>query len=445
MSDDDPATAGQRETARLLSEIIAYLSRFLILTSEQYVACAAWAMHTYCWQLADCTPYLIVTSAEMRSGKTRLIEALTQIVNKPYMVVSPTEAVLFRVIDSRKPTLLIDETDTMFKDTSSGPSERQEGIRAVINSGFRSSGYVSRLTPQMELADFSTFCPKLLAGIGHLPQTIEDRGLPIRLVRKSTTEEVERFRERSVKDDAIPLRSALEGWGAYALINLDGSYPEMPDGLDDRAQDMYELLVAIGDHAGDEWGGRIREAVVSLRAGQAAESSRGVKLLEDLSLIDLSGYQRIPTVDLLALLYEHGEQPYEEWWGEAKGKRAALRLAKLLGEYGLRPTERWRDAMGTRYRGYKVAEIASEVARYAFNLGHLGQTPDLQEFRGILTWANEEGVAQVEKPANPHEQTVGPSGPSDPPNSGPQTLGPGSPGWLSPDAQAELDDLGNYP
>lgn len=440
MTEGDPATAGQRETARLLDALVTHLSRYVILNRSQYVACALWVMHTYCWQLADCTPYLGVTSAEMRSGKTRLIEALTQVVHNPYTVVSPTEAVLFRVIDQLKPTLLIDETDTMFKDANSGPSDRQEGIRAVINSGFRSSGYVSRLTPGLDLVSFSTFCPKLLAGIGHLPPTIEDRGLAIRLVRKRTAEEVERFRERSVKAATEALRADLAGWGAYAMINLDGVYPEMPEGLDDRAQDMFELLVSIGDHAGEEWGAAGRDALVSLRSGQdAGEPSRGVRLLEDLSLVDLSGYDRIPTGDLLALLYEVGEQPYEEWWGESTKPKAALRLAKLLREYGVK-SERYREGQARR-SGYRVAEIAAEVARYALNPGHPGQTADLQGFSEILTLDNEASVARVENPANPHGkpgvQGVQGSTPEEHPDKGSA--------WLSPEAQAELDDLADYP
>lgn len=421
---------GAAETRRLLEAVEAVLRQYVILNPHQYAAVAAWVMHTYCWQLSDCTPYLIVTSAEKRSGKTRLIEILCELVHHPYLLQSPTEAVLFRVIDQRKPTLFIDETDAIFRDTNGGPSERQEALRGVINGGFRSSGHVSRLSPSLEIMDFSTFCPKVLAGIGHLPDTIEDRGLPVRLVRKDVGDTVLRFRERIVKTALAPLRNHLDGWGAYALIHLDGEYPDMPEGLDDRAQDMYELLVAIGDLAGGEWSERIRTSLVTLRTGQAgADKSPGVRLLEDLSLIDLSGRDMIPTPELLQLLYQEGEQPYEDWWGEASGKKAAMRLAKLLGEYGVKPHQ-YREGTYKR-RGYVVREITSEVARYAYQVGTNGTSLQMGTFQ---VGTNVEAVP-TSKPAICRDVPTVPTSPAEMTLEG---FPVGSPEWL---ATAPMDEI----
>jgi hypothetical protein len=50
-----------------------------------------------------------------------------------------------------------------------------------------------------KLAEFRVFCPKVLAGIGTLPDTIADRAVPIRLKRRQRNESVERFKRRKVE------------------------------------------------------------------------------------------------------------------------------------------------------------------------------------------------------------------------------------------------------
>lgn len=435
------SSAGQQETARLLDTLEAYSRKYIVMSDAQHIATAAWTMHTYCYTLRPVTPYLIVTSAEMRSGKTLLLDLLGQVVNRPISMVAPTEAVLFRVVNQEKPTMMIDETDAIFKEGRSGPSERQEGLRQIINSGYRRGMTVWRMALGNQYAEqFEIYCPKVLAGIGHLPETIEDRGLPIRLRRKLPSERVEEFFDEDAEVEMRETRRYLDGWGSYALLNLRRDRPDMPDQLDSRAKAAYALLVSICDLAGEEYGHRVRAALVALRCNHdTGEPSRGIRLLADLSLVDLSGYDRIPTADLLALLYENGEQPYEEWWGESTKPKAALRLSHLLREYDLR-SEQWRSG-DVRYRGYKAAAISAEVARYALQPVTPVTTADLQGFSEQPTRDKDPGLSRVENPANPHGEpfVTGVTGST----SGEAAAGKAA--WLSPDAQAELGDFDNYP
>jgi hypothetical protein len=353
-------------TAELLDLLEAYFRRYLILTDSQVAALCVWTVHTYIYALADTTPYLIVTSAEKRSGKTRAIETLGQVAHGPQAVTSLTEAVLFRLVSQEKPTLMIDETDAIFRDARGGPNERQEGLRAVLNAGYRRGTLIPRMLPTGEIARFECYCPKLLAGIGHLPETIEDRGLTIRLKRKLPTDKVERFRHREVSNgQTMDIRLGLSGWAPRAKLALAGIYPEMPAELDDRAQDAYEILVLIGDAAGEPWAGRVRTALVELRTEQeTVQESQGVRLLRDVSVIAdrLAGMEKIATADLLELLYVEGEQPWEEWWGEAGGKKAARRLALVLGEYGVKPEQMW--IAGANKRGYATGPLLETLGRY---------------------------------------------------------------------------------
>src|SRR5262249_19127574 len=156
------------------------------------------------------------------------------VVARPQPFVAPTEAVLFRGIHHLKPTMLLDETDAIFKDGRGGPSEKQEGLRAILNAGYRKGALVPRcIGTSNELELFDVFCPKSMAGIGHLPQTLEDRAVCIRLTRRTSDEVIERFRFHTAERHKKELGGRIDGWGAFARLNMNGDMPDMPDELDD--------------------------------------------------------------------------------------------------------------------------------------------------------------------------------------------------------------------
>src|SRR5689334_14828046 len=58
----------------LLSDVGDFVCRFVVLSKSQRVAIALWIAHTHAFDAAEATPYLALTSASKRSGKTRLLE-----------------------------------------------------------------------------------------------------------------------------------------------------------------------------------------------------------------------------------------------------------------------------------------------------------------------------------------------------------------------------------
>ena len=113
---------------------------------------------------------------------------------------------------------------------------------------------------KMEARDFEVFTAVAIAGIGRLPDTIEDRGVRIGMKRKTKAERVERFRPRMVKAEADALRARIAAVAKAALDRLKNSEPELPDELNDRAQDAWEPLLAIADAAGGDWPQVARQA-----------------------------------------------------------------------------------------------------------------------------------------------------------------------------------------
>jgi hypothetical protein len=174
-----------------------------------------------------------------------------------------------------------------------------------------------------------------LAGIGELPDTVADRAVSIRLLRKAPGETVARFKRREAHPAAEDLRARLLAWAEQALFGLADARPALPDELHDRAQDAVEPLLAIADLVAGGWPVRARAALVALFGADQTEESLGVRLLRDVrAAFDKERADKLGTARLLALLAEDEEAPWREWRGSGLTPE---RLAKMLKPYGIRP------------------------------------------------------------------------------------------------------------
>jgi Protein of unknown function (DUF3631) len=346
--------ATQLLTAELIGEVETLLERFIVLPSDNAkIALALFVLHTWAFEAAHATPYIIVLSAEKQSGKSRLMELLEFVTRNPLKTASATEAALYQYIDKVKPTLYFDETDAMF----TTKSDRSEGIRGIIDSGNRPGTYIIRGGKDGEPTKHDPYCPKVLTGIdiGKLPDTIIDRGVVIHMRRKLPTERVERLRLHKVETETEPLRNKLAEW-AKQVTSLRDAEPELPEELSDRAADAWEPLLAIADLAG--YGVRAREAAVRLAEESADDGkSLGRELLAAAQRA-IIGVERVPSRELVEALNQDEEAPFASWEGGITQRR----LAELLRPYGVKPRN-LRSGTDVQ-KGYVAADFADAFARY---------------------------------------------------------------------------------
>jgi hypothetical protein len=371
MAGAEPWKPGNIDLASLLSDISWFLRRYVVLTDHQQHALALWVAHTYAIDAADCTPYILIESAEKRSGKTLLLEVLSLLVARPWFTGRVTTAVLVRKISRNAPTLLLDETDATFN----GNKEFSETLRGVLNSGYRRGGVYSICVPEEGEwvdRDFPVFCAKALAGIGPLPDTVQDRGVQIEMRRKLKTEEAQRFRRRDVVPTVLPLVDSLSTWSDEAVPILEPARPYIPTELGDRAADVWEPLLAIGDMAGGEWPMRARQSAVELSGSSAQEDdSWGTTLLKDIKrLFADRKVDRLTSVDLTSALADIEESP----WGDLRGKPLnAAGLAKRLNPFGIKPKQI--RIGGETFKGYLKDYFVDTWGRYTPCIGETGETP----------------------------------------------------------------------
>ena len=361
------AEALARETTALLEAVVAVLRRFILWSSsEQADFVALWVLHTHVFALFDATPYLDVHSSTKRAGKSRLVvELLPHLVARPWPVVEPSEAVLFRQVDKVVPTLLVDEVDATFgKD-----SKQTEGLRAIFDVGYKVGAKVPRCVGNThEVRDFDVYCPKAFAGLAGLPDTVRDRSARVELRRRARHEpKPERLMSRRLGAELGPLAARLQHWAEEAEGMLAGAEPVLPEVLSDRAMEVCEVVAAIADLAAGEWPTRARRAFLAVMPDED-DGDRGVFLLSHCrDAFDADDVDRLPTTRLLRLLVERGdESPWAGWWGSdvehGDMRKPAMRLAQLLKPFGVGP-KTLRLGQETS-KGYERAFFADAWARF---------------------------------------------------------------------------------
>lgn len=345
----------------LLDEVANLYRRYVRFKDEaQRDAVALWTVHTYCFEQFEQSPILHITSPEARCGKTRLLDVAELVVSRHWRAITPSEAVVYRLIEEETPTLLLDEVDTIFRQ---GKGVNYEGLRALLNAGNRRGTTVPRCVGEgskLKIKNFTIYCPKALAGIGKLPNTVADRSIVIELQRKKKDEPVEKFRYRDAKKEGEPLQERLATWAS--TVNLSSARPVMPPNLDDRCEDNWEGLLAIADAAGADWAQRARDSAVKLSIGRGEDdTSLGLKLLADCKTIFIEkNEERLRSNELLEALNALETSP----WGEYLNGRplTARGLARLLRRYNIKPTAHRFE--GEVSKGYLKEDFRDAWERY---------------------------------------------------------------------------------
>lgn len=341
--------------AALLTDIRKVLQDHVIADTPTLTAAALWAVHSWCMDVLTVSPLAHITSPEKRCGKTILYTALSRLVFRPLPASNISPSALFRSVELWGPTLLIDEADSFLRDN--------EEARGLINSGlYRETAFVLRCVGEdFTPTRFATWGAKALCGIGKLADTIEDRSIPLRLRRKTEGENVANIR-RSNPTIWEALQSRIARWIADNLGRIGAARPAPVTGLNDRAQDCWEPLLAIADLAGDHWPATARAAATALHGVDDDAPGIGTELLADIrDVFTDKGVNRIASRDLLAALVKVEDGPWATW---NKGNPLSPRqLAAKLKDFRISPTTT-RLPGGDRLKGYTIESFRDAFASY---------------------------------------------------------------------------------
>lgn len=327
--------------APLLAEVEAYFQRYVSFPSPDYAfAGALYAAATHLWPHFDAFPYMVITSATKRSGKTRFSEVLSFVAANARNLAGITPATVFRMIKDEKPTLIIDEAESL-----SGESAGM--MRTVLNVGYRRGQTVPR-TEKNQIVQFDVYCPKVFILIGDVFDTLRDRSIIIRMKR---AEAPQRFLYEIAKNDGEALRDKLADVLTDRRDMVIDNYMQH-EGLDflpDRDEEIWLPLFAVCSLLAPERLTELKRVAVDMATEKtqdvrryiesrddeaaAADDEYARRLLRDL-LEAMGTAKHLFTADALPALHGLTTAPWRKYKGEGL---TAIEMSNLLSRFNLRP------------------------------------------------------------------------------------------------------------
>lgn len=346
--------------AAVLDETRAFLARFVKFPSQAALdVVTLWIAHTHATDnrvlVFGATPRLMITSEEKGSGKTRLMEMLALLCPRAVLIGGDvTGPAMSRLVEEKRATLLVDETDLLF-----GRGEAGRAVRAFLNSGYRRGAVVARAK-----GDLETFAPAVLAGLAAVLlgnpalETAVSRSVIVRIARAADGQKAERFRDRLHTPLGVAHRAALEAWGAQAAADLATCWPELPEGVYDRDADVWEPLGAVAQVAGGAWPARFAAACREMVLGDATRNGvtpPRIRLARDMLTVWPAGSAQARAADLAPLLRALPGSPWAAMWPSEV--TAAREIPALLGV----PVAKIRLGGGT-YTGWDRVAVQAVAA-----------------------------------------------------------------------------------
>ncbi|HEX3626485.1 MAG TPA: DUF3631 domain-containing protein [Verrucomicrobiae bacterium] len=351
----------------LLTEIETVIKRHVVLSDAAATALAVWVLHTYVYETRDTVAYVAIESPEKRCGKTTLLTVLAAMGNKPLIASNVTVGALFCAIDTCRPTLFIDEADTFLAGNST--------MRGVINSGNTwRTAYVLRMSkssrprnqsPDQQSPDhkgagqlkrYSCWCPKVVAMIGNVPDTIADRSIVVHLTRKLTTE----IRAPLAELDPSVIKAKCARFAQDEVQKIRQFEKIRGDGLNDRAADTFDPLFVIARLAGKEWEEKLHAAALAISPASGAKNTAGELLLDVFTIFLSTGRPKIFTRQLVDYLRDE-----EYSITSTILKDPAInehKIAEILRAYGIKPSPcRIGKVIA---RGYTPEDFSDALKRY---------------------------------------------------------------------------------
>jgi DNA polymerase-1 len=376
------------------AELLTRYIRFRIV--EETWAATLWTAATYFVLLFQIVAYLAISSATMRCGKSHLLDLIRWTCARGRRMSGGSDAAIFRTLaQTPPPTLVFDEVDNYI-----GESTERAFLIGVLNEGFERDGVVPRVEDLpgggRDVVDYPVFGMKCFTGIGRLlPATTLDRSIPIRLERRLRSERGAKWRVRSVQQQAAAVHELLTGWAAAATELVAEHYDSdltFPVGTNERAEDLWEPLLAVAAAAGGEWPQRARRAALELTLNDDDSTDLAIVLLADIRLVFAGAKwpEAMKSGELVNKLNALEEAP---WGGLRDGKGLSThRLAHELAAFGLEP-EKHRTEEGEQIRGWWLRSLEPVWKRYL---------PDLEEDEeDSEQGGNEDGPETVRKAESP--------------------------------------------
>lgn len=236
------------DVEELVAEIIAYVGRYITLPKEFAIVSARYTLLSWVYERFRELPYLRVWGPP-GAGKSRYLDVMARVVRRGYMHLQPTTAVIFRCVDETRPTLILEEGESV-----------SPQIREVMRGGFQRGRLIQRCEGEgvKHRRAFNPYGPKIVATYGRFADdpALESRCLSQRMRPGMRDNKVSVTLSDSIDAEGLDLRNKLLRWRLdnFASIKVGVSLIE---GVSDRLNQVAQALLAV---TGDK---EHREAIIA--------------------------------------------------------------------------------------------------------------------------------------------------------------------------------------
>jgi hypothetical protein len=217
----------------LLHELAERFSRYLVLPLGAADVMSLFTTHTYVVNAFIQSPRLNLSSDHGGCGKTTAIDVLASLCQRPLQTESMSGAVLYRVVEQIQPTLLLDELDAWLPGN--------EEFRGLLNADHKRDAVVFRCEGEGRISTFNAFAPVVLAGIGKLPPTLDDRSIHIPLVKALPGQITAHFDKTQLETEHILARK-LARWAQDNFETLKNLRPTLTGSLQSSGRQLASTL-----------------------------------------------------------------------------------------------------------------------------------------------------------------------------------------------------------
>jgi hypothetical protein len=239
------ATANLPEVAPMFAALRDMLRAFIeFRRPEEASLVACWIVGTYVFPLFPAYPRLNL-HGESRCGKSKLLDLIARTAFNGMLFVSPSPAMLFRLIEPLRPTLCLDEAEHLDRNGTS--------LTDILNNGYKAGGKVARIDKDkdghMEPRVYAVYAPVAFGGVSGLNPTTASRAITLLMEPGHDPAKINRDIDPQDEPGFRRLRDALYRFALKGFRKVEDSRRSVspPDWLTGRARELYKPLLALAE------------------------------------------------------------------------------------------------------------------------------------------------------------------------------------------------------
>lgn len=352
----------------LIERWIAFVRRYVVLTEQQALVVALWAINTYVYEHFPAVPFLEIAATTKRSGKTTLLNVLRMLCRGGEQFAIVRILTVLRMIEAfeGRITVLIDEAEQF-----SRPSLGE--LRSGVATGYQ-AGAQHAISVGKGFQRFRTFAPWAFAQIGNVHDVLRDRCIEIELERAKPERVLSEW-DLTAKAEAQELIVELLNYAQTKAKDGKLHIPVLPaDWLSGRERQLWTPLVSVAAWLGVHADTMKQLQVASVDLGllktlpakvwhsaqdeeDAEERDMAERALRDLKAIYAQGETFVGSSVAVERMRALPTAPWRAWRG--KGLNEIL-LSALLARYRVAPVSARVKGKGrtvNAVRGYRLADL----------------------------------------------------------------------------------------